>query len=306
MTLLAWVVGSGGMLGGALAAHARGCDAEVFDAGPVRWSDPVAAQRILAVDAARFAERAGTRPWLLLWAAGASVVATGTEGTADEIAALRALLAAVAARRPAGPGAMFVTSSAGGVYAGSAGAPFTVTTPPQPVSPYGALKLQQEQAARELLGGRIPLVLGRFSNLYGPGHSLAKDQGLIPLLCRASVRREPLNLYVSMDTVRDYLYVDDAAALAWQATTGAVGEDPPEVHVEVIASGRAASVAEVVASIQGVTHRRVPLALGSHPSARHQVRDLRLVPSLHPGSSPLTPLPTGIRRIFDASVGRPA
>ena len=158
--------------------------------------------------------------------------------------------------------------------------------------------------ARELVGGRIPLVLGRFSNLYGPGHNTEKGQGLIAMLCRACVRRAPLNLYVPMDTVRDYLYVDDAADLAWRATMSAVGEQPAGVHVEVIASGRAATVGEVIATIQAVAHRRVPLALGTDASARHQVPDLRLVPSVDVDTSTLTPLPAGIKRVFDAAISR--
>lgn len=302
--MLAWVVGSGGMLGSALVARAQAQAADVFDADPVPWADPVAAQAVLRADAARFAQTAGDRPWMLLWAAGASVVASGTDGTDAELDSLRALLTALAEQAPAGPGACFVTSSAGGVFAGSTGAPFTSSTDPRPISPYGQLKLDQEDTARVLLDGRVPLVLGRFSNLYGPGHNTEKGQGLIPMLCRACVRRVPLNLYVSMDTVRDYLYVDDAAALAWLTTSRVVGEQPPRTHVEVIASGRPATVAEIVATVQTVAHRRVPLALGTDASARHQVSDLRLVPSVDVGAVEMTPLPSGIKRVFDAAVAR--
>lgn len=304
--MLAWVVGSGGMLGGALVAEAHSRGADVFDADPVPWDDPVAAQAVLHGDAMRFSRAAGDGAWALLWAAGASVVASQAGETDTELDTFRGLLAALVADPPRGPGAVFVTSSAGGVYAGSTGAPFTAATPPQPISPYGRLKLGQEQAAREQLSGRIPLVIGRFSNLYGPGHNTEKGQGLIPMLCRACVRRVPLNLYVSMDTVRDYLYVDDSAALAWQATMRAVGEQPPAVHVEVVASGRPATVAEVIATVQSVAHRRVPLALGTDASARHQVTDLRLVPSVDVDAVELTPLPSGIKRVFDAAIGRPA
>ena len=46
--------------------------------------------------------------------------------------------------------------------------------------------------------------------------------------------------------------------------------------VVVLASGQATTVAEVIATVQNVAHRRVPLALGTDPSARHQATDLRL------------------------------
>ncbi len=302
--MLAWVVGSGGMLGGALVARAQTQSADVFDADRVPWADPAAAQAVLTADYDRFRRAAGQERWVLLWAAGASVVASGTDGTDAELAALRTLLAALAADPPDGSGAVFVTSSAGGVFAGSDYPPFTHDTPPRPISPYGLLKLDQESAARDLLGGRIPLVLGRFSNLYGPGHNTEKGQGLIPMLCLACVRRVPLNLYVPMDTVRDYLYVDDAAALAWRAATKVIGEDPAAAHVEIIASGRPATVAEIVATVQTVAHRRVPLALGTDDSARHQAADLRVVPSVETDGIELTPLPSGIKRVFDAAIAR--
>ncbi len=302
--MLTWVVGAGGMLGRALVARATDHGATVFDATAVPWSDPTAAQRVIRADVERFATTTG--PWTVLWAAGSSVVASRPTQTGSELAALTTLVEALAHHAPRGPGAVFVTSSAGGVYAGSAGAPFTAATHAVPISPYGDLKLRQEQVARTALDGRIPLVIGRFSNLYGPGHNTGKGQGLIPLLCRATVRRTPLNLYVSMDTVRDYLFVDDAAALAWRATIDAVGTSPPRTQVEVIASGRPATIAEVIATVQAVAHRRVPLALGTDASARHQVTDLRLVPSVDVGSVPLTPMPSGVRRVLDAVAGQPA
>jgi UDP-glucose 4-epimerase len=302
--MLTWVVGAGGMLGTALARRARVSSSAVFDACPVPWSDSAAAQDVLRADARRFAEQADGQPWSLFWAAGASVVASEADSISAELVALEVVLAAVAKAPPSGPGAVFVTSSAGGLYAGASGPPFSCTTQPHPISPYGRLKLDQEEAARTIVGGRIPLVLGRFSNLYGPGNNTEKSQGLISMLCRACVRRTPLNLYVSMDTVRDYLYVDDAAELAWNSTMGVVGQVPPRVRVEVIASGRAATVAEIVATIQTVAHRRVPLALGTDASARHQVPDLRLVPSVDVDAVTMTPLPAGIKQVFDAAISR--
>lgn len=301
---LAWIVGSGGMLGSALDRQARGRGADLFDATPVNWSDGSAATT-LADDARAFADRAGSRPWVIAWAAGSSVVASESDDTAPELGTLDALLTALLDHRPAGPGVVFVTSSAGGVYAGSSDPPFDEDTAPVPISPYGLLKLRQERLAAERLGGVVPLVIGRFSNLYGPGQNPDKAQGLVAQLCLATVRRKPLNLYVSMDTVRDYLYVDDGAALAWAAIERALVDQPAAPRTIVIGSGQPTTVAEVIATVQGVAHRRVPLAIGTDPNASRQVVDLRVTPSAI-GVDELvrTPLPTGVRRVFDAIVGR--
>ena len=79
----------------------------------------------------------------------------------------------------------------------------------------------RSEAARHRVRGRAParpLLVGRISNLYGPGQNLAKPQGLVSQLCRAQLTRQPLSVYVSLDTMRDYLYVDDAAAMVVAAT----------------------------------------------------------------------------------------
>lgn len=301
-----WVIGSSGMLGSSIAAAAAASGARVFPAATVPWSNACAAIQVLRTDAERFALQTQGDDWAVMWAAGSSVVSSSHADTSSELAALDALTDAICATHPSGRGAFFLTSSAGGVYAGSSDPPFDATTTPVSISPYGDLKLDQERIAQERLHGLLPLVIGRFSNLYGPGHNESKGQGLIPMLCLATLRRTPLNLFVSMDTVRDYLYVDDAAAMAWSATERAVREQQFDSRVAVIASGQPTTVAQVIATVQNVAHRRVPLALGTHPSSNRQTVDLRLIPSpeLIAGRESLTTLPSGIKLVFDAVVGR--
>jgi len=48
-------------------------------------------------------------------------------------------------------------------------------------------------------------MVGRMSNLYGPGQNLKKVQGLISQMCLRVLTRQPLVLYVPLDTIRDYL-----------------------------------------------------------------------------------------------------
>jgi UDP-glucose 4-epimerase len=306
--MLVWVVGSGGMLGAALTRAARREKAVVFETSRVPWDDTDAAIATLQRDAVRFHDEAGDAPWAVVWAAGSSIVSSSPGDTRAELLSLESVLDALTATPPPGPGVFFLTSSAGGVFAGSTGSPFGEATEPVPISPYGQLKLDQEHSATERLAGRLPLVIGRFSNLYGPDFNAAKGQGLIQQLCVAALRRRPLNLYVSMDTVRDYLYIDDAALLAWTAIDEALQRQPEEPATYIFASGQPTTIAQVIATVENVAHRRVPLALGTHPSARHQVIDLRLVPSTAAlgGQTAPTPLPSGIKRVIDALAGRVA
>ena len=118
------------------------------------------------------------------------------------------------ARDPAGNG-FFLASSAGGVYAGASGPPFTEHTEPAPISAYGRAKLRSEEIATEFaVRTSTALLVGRLANLYGPGQNLDKPQGLVSQLCLAQLTRQPLTVYVPLDTMRDYLFVDDAAAMA--------------------------------------------------------------------------------------------
>ncbi len=290
--MITWVVGRGGLLGSAI--H-RQC-AEPFDGSPVPWDDPTAAANVLQSDAARFRAEAAGGPWAVIWAAGAATTSTSAEQAKSELETLRALLTALRDNPPAGPGAVFLTSSAGGVYAGSADPPFDAATPPVPLSPYGELKLRQEALATELLSGVCPLVIGRFSNLYGPGQNLTKLQGLISRLALAAVTQQPINIFVPLDTIRDYIYVDDAASAALSAVQRPATLQSNATTMLVIASGQPATVGQVIRTMNQVTKRRVPVALGSHASASAQSLDLRLTPTL--ALDTITPLPAGMKPVF--------
>jgi hypothetical protein len=64
----------------------------------------------------------------------------------------------------------------------------------------------------------------------------------------------------------------------------------------VIASGQPATVGQVIRTMNQVTKRRVPVALGSHASASAQSMDLRLTPTVALDTT--TPLPAGMKPVF--------
>lgn len=235
-----------------------------------------------------------------MWAAGAATVTACEEDAQLESAVFRAFAADLAASSLGGDGVIVLVSSAGGIHAGSPSPPFDERTPPAPISAYGRARLAQEQAAEELLGPRWPTVLARVSNVYGPGQDLSKLQGLISRLALCSLIREPLNLFVPLSTVRDYIYVDDVAALihAWIDTEAGT---PAGARVRVLASGQGTSIGQLVRTAQDVGHRKVPIAMGTHPSAVNQAPDLRFIPSRPQNADSLTvtTIPVGMKRVFD-------
>jgi UDP-glucose 4-epimerase len=237
----------------------------------------------------------------VIWAAGRAAVSTTAEATGAEAEALRAVVAQLAEHLPTGRGAFFLASSAGGVYAGSSEPPFGIHSIPRPLSPYGELKLEQEDIAREALSGVCPVVIGRFSNLYGPGQDLGKLQGLISRLALSAVTKEPVNIFVSLDTLRDYIYVDDAARITLALTTRALASQQavsPVTHV--IASGQPVSLGHLINVMQDIARIRIPVAMGAHASSSAQSRDLRLIPSdaVITEQCASTTLPAGVKAVY--------
>lgn len=282
---LTWVIGRGGLLG-------RQVEASLPAGGlwrpgaRVPWDDEDAAAAALTDAAERFLSGAAAAPgvpWRMLWCAGAGVVATAPEALAQETRLVERALAEVAgglAGRPglAGRGTVMLASSAGGVYAASPGRqPFDEHSPVRALAPYGREKLAQEVLFRAL-GARagVDVLIGRFSNLYGPGQSLAKPQGLISHIGRAALRREPVAIYVSLDTIRDYLFAPDAGRMvaASLARMEASREErgAPGTVVKLFASEVETTIASVLAAWRRALGRPPLIALAARPTTGLQPR----------------------------------
>jgi len=297
-------VGRGGLLGSAV-SRAIG---PKFIALAVPWESHDAAAGVLDSDLKRFIRAARNDDWSVIWAAGSGVVGSTADKLAAETRIMSHLLSRLRDSRPAGRGAFFFSSSAGGVYAGSTDPPFSESTTPRPLSPYGATKLAQEQIAQMTLEGCVPLVIGRFSNLAGPGQNLVKQQGLVSQLCRAAVTRQSLNVFVPMETLRDYLDVDDAAAMVRTLVENAVHNQPSTPVLRNISSQRPVSVCTVLRTVQQVAHRTVRIGLATSPSSNYHVRDLRLCTHFtheYQGLA-ITPFPVTVKHVYDDVLRRQA
>jgi UDP-glucose 4-epimerase len=231
--------------------------------------------------------------WDVYWCAGAGVVGSTQAELDEEIAVLSDFLSRWT---PSAAGCgFFLASSAGGVYAGASDAPFTEHTTPVPISPYGLAKLRSEEIATEFaVRTGSALLVGRLSNLYGPGQDIAKPQGLVSQLCRAQLTRQPLSVYVSLDTMRDYLFVDDAAAMVVAGLDLVTARGARAL--KVLASERSTTIGAVLGDLHRITRRRPPVVLGTSANARFQVRDLRLRSVAWPDTAALarTPMIAGI------------
>lgn len=286
------VVGAGGLLGSAVCRRLGG-DA-VRASVPWGSDDAFAALDGLAAAVTRGPQ---SEPWQVFWCAGAGVNGTPAEVLAREVDEFAAFTDALVHHAGARRGGLFLASSAGGVYAGCPGpAPFTERHATAPLSPYGETKLAMEDVARRAFAGSPhSLAVGRVANLYGPGQNLGKMQGLISHICRALVTDQPLNLYVPIDTIRDYIYADDAADIAIHLLRRCLDDGLTDV-TKILASGRGATIGELIGLARAIAKRRPPVVYAASPLASFQSSDLRLhsvvLPELDAYAS--TPLDAGM------------
>ena len=313
---LTWVIGRGGLLGQSLETairsaalkKAKGDPTDSADPRavlwsppePIAWSAPSAGALELRQQAGQFLSAAGDRPWSVAWCAGAGVTGTSAHALQLELDALRETLDALADAPHASDGAFFFASSAGGVYAGVDAPPYDESSPVRALAPYGQSKLDGEALATAWSHrSGTPLLIGRIANLYGPGQNLTKAQGLISQICRSHLTGQPLSIYVSLDTLRDYLFAPDCADLIVEGLARLRHERSaaaPRVVTKILASQRAVTIGAVLGEMRRIFKRPPRIVLGASPVSAMQARDLSLRSRVWPDLDrrTLTPLPAGI------------
>ncbi len=306
--MISWVIGRGGLLGRnvELALEAKG--ATWHPRRGFTWSDPHTVERELSIACRAFSAKVGSSPWQIAWCAGAGFVGSSSSELEQETRTFACLLEGATealCERGRGPGAMFLASSAGGVYAGVGTPPFREDSPVAPLAPYGWIKLKQESLARRWsMETATPLLIGRLSNLYGPGQNLTKGQGLISQMCVRILARRPLVLYVPLDTIRDYLFAKDAgrlvadglACLHLERSRASV---TPAV-VKILASQQATTIAAVLAQLRWIVKRPMRVIVAASPNTPRQARDLSVISLVWPAldQHPVTTLGEGMQSVL--------
>lgn len=293
-----WVIGHG-LLGSALVRRVRP-DRSWTPPSAIAWTEPLLAIAQLREAARQFLSAADDGPWRVSWCAGIGTVGATPSALRDETSALQAVLREITARARS-RGRFFYSSSAGAVYAGSPDPPFTESSPCIPVSPYGHSKVIQEQMVRAwAVSSGIDAIIGRISNLYGPGQDFAKPQGVVTQLCRSCLLREPMTIYVPLQTVRDYLYVDDCAAMILALLDDEVRPTDRQPVMRILASGQPTTLGSLIQITARVVKRQPRIVQVPSILSQGQVHDLRLRSEHMPTRpSPGTGLPTGVKRTFD-------
>lgn len=200
--------------------------------------------------------------WEIYWAAGVGSMGSIRADLDKEIVAFEGFLTSLKQRLVAigVPGVLGFASSAGALYAGSPDFEITEETPVTVANDYAAAKLAQERLLEAFVSGQSlgRVLVARFSTLYGPGQAQGKRQGLLSHIARCALRHQPVEIFVPLDTSRDYLFIDDAArdfiesSQALRVTHGGL-------QVRIIAAERSVTISEIVATFNRLNKRRLRL-----------------------------------------------
>lgn len=213
-----WIVGAGGLLGSSVVDSVPTASRTWFPAARVDWSTPDSWADSFGSAVRQLNAASDGDDWSIWWCAGRATVSSGDEELGEERRAIQALLNAIARspRRWRERGSFVFSSSAGAVYAGTDAVPIELDSPTAPVTAYGRSKLELEEVVRRSateMGMRS--VVARITNLYGPRQDLGKGQGLVSRVCSSIMNRRPVPVFVSLGTVRNYVYASDAARVTW-------------------------------------------------------------------------------------------
>jgi UDP-glucose 4-epimerase len=175
-----------------------------------------------------------------------------------------------------------VFASSGGVLYGEADVlPTPETAPKVPISPYGVAKLASEYYLRyyaEVHGLRYAAL--RYGNVYGPRQNPEGEAGVISIFCNRILEGASLTVFGTGAQERDFVYAGDVAEANWLASdalasgwdgredrgdslavpVGAPAEpagDAVDAAALNVGTGRALSVLDLVAELEGVTSREL-------------------------------------------------
>lgn len=156
----------------------------------------------------------------------------------------------------------FVHASTAAVYGAPEIQPITEDAAPAPASPYGESKLAAEQVVRDhVAAGTIAATVLRAFNISGSvaGYADPDESRIIArTLLAAAGLRPPLTLHGDGSAVRDFVHVDDVARAYVLALSTLARAEATDFRIyNVGATG--ASVREIIAAVESVTGRQVPI-----------------------------------------------
>ncbi len=103
-----------------------------------------------------------------------------------------------------------IVASTAAVYGDNKYIPIDEKHPVDPCSPYGLSKYTMEEYIKL---SKVPYIIFRFSNVYGPRQKSYKEAGVISMFSNAMKNKEKVTIYGDGSQQRDFIYVEDIAKI---------------------------------------------------------------------------------------------
>lgn len=173
------------------------------------------------------------------------LAAAEPERVTREVTAFQAFLSAV--EKLPEPPRVVLASSGGTIYDPDTSPPYREHSPTRPRSEYGRAKLRLEDMLRR---SPVPGVILRIANAYGPGQPVAAGQAVLAHWMHAICQGRPITVFGSLDTARDYVYIDDIAQ-AFIAAATHPGLLPEVVNIASGEPVRLGTLLDILAELAG-------------------------------------------------------
>ena len=250
---MCWILGRGGLLGSGLRkVLEREGTTEFIPEKRFPWHDTEACIRNVRDAAKKFALLTTGKSWYIIWAAGTGTMASTAEDLERETTVLTSLLNEIASFPDMSKGSLIYASSAGAVYAGCRDDVITENSVPVPLNPYGEAKLREEGVLQEFHRNHpaCTVLIARITNLFGAAQSTMKRQGLISHIARSILRRETVNIFVPLDTIRDYITAESAADTMLRSIRTL---EQGTMLIKIVASEEPTTIAKIIGTFTSIT-----------------------------------------------------
>ena len=300
--MITWVLGRGGLVGSSVEAKLQSRSTVWVPESPIQWGDQSLLEESFNQAFTQFIQHIAQEDWAILWCAGNSVVSSSPRDLQREADFINYICAQISLLPQSlqSRGILSFASSAGGVYGGSAGTIFSESTIPQPINDYGFAKLKTEQLLINLAKNTsTKAAIFRLANVYGPNQNTGKPQGLISAITHSMLHHKPVNIYVPLQTVRNYVFADDVGEVIARCITQLAKQRRSNTVLKLVASDRNISLSSLINEFRLVYgHRPMVVNTVSKVAGKHPI-SLRLKSNIdeHFDNFSFTPLAVGISRI---------
>ncbi len=252
----ALVFGESGLIGRCVVETLERTGSKVFARKKIDWPNRVLAEQQIEKTVKDFFKHSAGSDWSIFWLAGKGGFGVPAEQYEFDAYIFEKFVNCVSTFRH-GRGIIVIASSAGAVYGSSKAGVIDENSLLNPDSEYGRNKSRQEVIGQEFAKNtNCKVLIARISTVYGPGADHVNGFGLINSICRADVFHNVVDLFVPLETSRNYIYSKDAGELIVYHSSMIFGSNDL-VSIRNIVSPWSTSIAEVLHESSRVFKRRI-------------------------------------------------